>query len=105
MPTRIIVTLAFVFLSIPVVAATESEEPFLRPRVSKNQARPTANHPGAVTTNFSQDPGPGPGTGGASSCQSDTSCRTLQGYQCKAFVGLTCYTWPTADGLQRCAAC
>ncbi len=105
MRIRLLAVFAFVFVSIPATAATQSEEPFLRPRVSKNQTRPAVNRPGEATANLKQDFGPGPGNGGAGSCQSDTACRTTQDYQCKAFIGLTCYRWPTADGLMRCGSC
>lgn len=105
MHPRVLATLAMLVISLPVTAATQSEEPFLRPRVSRNQTRPAVNRPGGISVNLKQDFGPGPGNGGASSCQSDTACRTTQDYQCKAFTGLTCYSWPTADGLRRCSSC
>ena len=105
MRNALLVAFTIALVSIPAAAATQSEEPFLRPRVSRNQTRPTANQPRNVTANLAQDPGPGPGNGGAGSCQTDRVCSKKEGNSCKAWTGLTCYEWPSGDGIQQCGAC
>jgi hypothetical protein len=105
MRTRLFVALVIFSISFPAAAATQSEGPLLRPRVSKNQSRSEANRSTGLTGDFAQDTGPGAGNGGASSCQKDQVCRTREGHNCKAFTGLTCYTWLTGDGVQKCNAC
>jgi hypothetical protein len=109
---KLLAALTVFVATFPAAAATRSGDgqALIVPRISANQSRPipgAVQRPRDVVANccFNQDPGPGAGSPGATSCNSDTSCRTRDGYQCKAFTGITCYSWVNSDGLQRCASC
>lgn len=88
-------------------AASDQPSAAVFPTLSLDQRRPrlSTNEIDPPELDYVDPAGPGPGNNGAGACETDRSCRTRSGNQCKEFVGSKCYTWLTGDGVQKCSAC